>query len=199
MRICPTCSSTAFEDMAICYGCLEPFEANAAASLAGVAGIQGSSTYLEFFSTEDELAIEEPPDGSAGAMPPASPVYEWQGTALENASSHCDGMAVPAYEQPDTFHFHIAGNETHGYDVYMLRKDGQELTIGQEHDSNNLPLNEYREPWMLQVCFTQGQMWAENKYSCHKATTDGEELSAARVLHPGDTIWVGGCKIEFIG
>ena len=60
MRTCPTCSSTAFEDMTICYGCLEPFETSAAAALTGAADIQDSVTHLELFSTDDDFVIEEP-------------------------------------------------------------------------------------------------------------------------------------------
>ena len=26
MKTCPTCFSTAFDDMAVCYGCLQPFD-----------------------------------------------------------------------------------------------------------------------------------------------------------------------------
>ena len=26
MKICPSCSSTAFDDMPVCFGCLQPFD-----------------------------------------------------------------------------------------------------------------------------------------------------------------------------
>ena len=52
MKICPTCASTAFDDMPICYGCLQPFYVD-------VQEIMSDSGFSDF---SDEFIIEEPHD-----------------------------------------------------------------------------------------------------------------------------------------
>ena len=50
MKTCPTCASTAFDDMPICYGCLQPFNKRA----------QEPTFDTELPDLLDDLLIEEP-------------------------------------------------------------------------------------------------------------------------------------------
>ena len=52
MKICPTCESIAFEDMPICYGCLQPFDNMK----------HSPSPDWELPDLPDEFFVEEPLD-----------------------------------------------------------------------------------------------------------------------------------------
>jgi hypothetical protein len=55
VKICSHCASTAFDDMAICYGCLQPFEEDADLQSASL-----RSSILAVIADNDEFSVEEP-------------------------------------------------------------------------------------------------------------------------------------------
>jgi hypothetical protein len=186
IKTCPHCASTAFEDMAVCYGCLQPFDGVALLSTGspppgiGVATGRPSSsakpavraTVLPFAPTggnDDELPVEEPSEA-----------------------------ATAAAARPSSIRFHVTVSDLFGYDVYLSRREGAQLTVGCARDNNIvLPHIESRRH-VLRLYYAQGLVWAEGQGSTQQALIEGVPLAGARRMRHGTALEVGKARIELV-
>ena len=163
MKTCKTCSSTAFDDMPLCYGCLQPFD-----------GTEPVFSYTPVLvsDSDDDFELEEPPE------------RETSGSGFVSAAPEA--------------RFHVVISELFGYDIYLRREDGAELTIGCARDNNIvLPHTESRRH-LLRLYYAQGEIWAQDKGSQQKALIEGAPLSGTRCLKEGTILHIGEAKIELL-
>jgi hypothetical protein len=123
-----------------------------------------------FVAEDEELPVEEPPE-----------------VGLE-----CAGAPLSA-------RFHVSVSGLFGYDIYLSRKEGAQLTIGCARDNNIvLPHTESRRH-LLRLYYAQARVWAEDKGSTQQALIGGTPLIGTRCLEPGAVLEVGEARIELVG
>ena len=170
MKTCYTCSSTAFDDMPICFGCLQPFE--------GTEPVFSSALVPER-DFDDDLELEEPFERPAPGSEVSSEVTE-----------------VP--NEMTEARFHVAVSELFGYDIYLRKEEGAELTIGCARDNNIvLPHTESRRH-LLRLYFSEGEIWAQDRGSQQKALIGDTPLTGTRCLRQGAVLHIGEARIEFL-
>jgi hypothetical protein len=157
--------------MPVCYGCLQPF--GEAAQAATPQTVPPSVTALPLFAIggaeADEFPVEEP-------------------------SELCLGRAQSL--QPARFHVAVSG--LFGYDIYLDKEEGAQLTIGCARDNNIvLPHTEARRH-LLRLYYAQAQVWVEDRGSTQQALIEGIPLTGTRCLKPGAVLEAGGARIEFV-
>jgi hypothetical protein len=161
MKICPHCNSTAFDDMAVCYGCLTPFD---------------ETTYLPepvggvFADEDEELQIEEPSEKAL--------------------------CGVEAFLQ---IRFHVAISDLFGYDIYLNRAEGAQLTVGCARDNNIVLPHTESKRHPLKLYYAQGQVWAQETGSTQKPLVNQVPLTGTRCLQQGALLEIGKVRIELIG
>jgi hypothetical protein len=172
--------------MAVCYGCLQPFDGAASLSAgplppgigvvtgrpSGAAKPVARATVLPFATTggnDDEFPVEEPSEA-----------------------------ATAAAARPSSIRFHVTVSDLFGYDVYLNRREGAQLTVGCARDNNIvLPHIESRRH-VLRLYYAQGFVWAEDRGSTQQALVEGVPLAGARRMKHGTALEVGKAKIELI-
>ena len=175
MKTCPTCLSTAFDDMPVCFGCLRPFDQTEQQHIYPLVLMDNSNTDPEayiFDSTDDDLIIEEPPEITT--------------------TNH--RVYIPVREA----RFHVMVPELFGYDIYMRKEEGAELTVGCARDNNIvLPHTESRRH-PLRLYYSQGEIWAQDRESMQKAQIGDMPLTGTCCLKQGAVLQVGEARIELI-
>ena len=167
MKICPTCSSSAFDDMPVCYGCLQPFH-DAGQALSLYSG--------QIDDSEDDLMVDfvvEEPSGRASLSPQAS-------TVTHEAR------------------FHVTISELFGYDIYLLKEEGSELTIGCARDNNIVLPHTESQRHVVRLYYSQGEVWAQDRGSLQKASINDTPLTGTRCLKEGAILQIGEARIELI-
>jgi len=163
MKTCPVCLSTAFDDMSVCFGCLQAFD-----------DVMPVLQYPAILTREleDDWEIEEPSE-----LPPVR-------------------QTVPTTIQ--VARFHVVISELFGYDIYLRKEEGAELTIGCARDNNIvLPHTESRRH-LLKLFYSQGKIWVQDKGSLQKALIGDTLLTGTRCLILGSVLQVGEARIELI-
>jgi hypothetical protein len=160
MKTCPHCGSTAFDDMAVCYGCLRSFDEM-------VYLLEASEHFVA--DENDDLQVEEP-----------SPEI------LNSASASSQ------------LRFHVSVQGLFGYDVYLNRAEGAQLTIGCARDNNIVLPHTEAKRHPLVVYYAQGRAWVQGTGSAQKALVDGVPLAGTRCLQQGMLLEVGEARIELI-
>jgi hypothetical protein len=146
--------------MAVCYGCLLPFDE----VLAPCPGISSSTDVAD-----EELFIEEPTERGLGRPPAVGP-----------------------------FRFHVTVAGLFGYDIYLSRMEGAQLTIGCARDNNIvLPHTESRRH-LLRLYYAQAQVWVQDRGSTQQACVEGMPLTGTCCLKQGAVLEVGEAKIELV-
>ncbi|MDR1185358.1 MAG: FHA domain-containing protein [Coriobacteriales bacterium] len=160
MKVCPYCNSTAFDDMAVCYGCLRPFDE----------ATHAPEFLRHVFADEDEeLQIEEPSE-----------------------------TAVHRTEAFSQIRLHVAISDLFGYDIYLNREEGAQLTIGCARDNNIVLPHTESKRHLLKLHYAQGQVWAQDMGSTQKALIDQVLLTGTRCLQQGALLEIGEARIELI-
>ncbi|MDR2197752.1 MAG: FHA domain-containing protein [Coriobacteriales bacterium] len=167
MKTCLQCGATAFDDMDVCFGCLNPFmEAGEDLELLG--------------------EVEEPgvlPGVLLGALP--LPVEaERLFKALPDVGQEASSVS-PACRVRVEFPGHFL------YDTYIVQQDGASLRIGCAADNNIIIPQTEVGRHQLTLRYAQGQLWLEDHGSTHPALIDGIPLSGTRGVGEGVTIKVG--------
>gem|GEM_PF-1674074 len=163
MKTCKTCSSTAFDDMSVCYGCLQPFDGTEPVF---------SHTLVLVSDADDDLELEEP--------------SEWVEDRNDSLS------AVPEAR------FHVAVSELFGYDIYLRKEDGAELTIGCARDNNIVLPHTESCRHLLRLYYAQGEIWAQDRGSQQKALISDAPLTGTRCLKEGGVLHIGEARIELL-
>jgi hypothetical protein len=100
--------------------------------------------------------------------------------------------------RPSPIRFHVAVPDLFGYDIYLDRVEGAQLTVGCARDNNIvLPHHESRRH-TLRLYYEQGLVWAEDKGSTQRPLIEGTPLTGTRSLTHGTTLEIGEAKIELI-
>ncbi|MDR0347237.1 MAG: hypothetical protein LBH56_02555 [Coriobacteriales bacterium] len=187
MKVCPHCHATTFEDMPICYGCLQPFDDTSFPILR--LGSGGSVPYEVLDAAEaeepEELWIEEPLEKTKDIVN-REPNESFSPTPVPSL-----GMLLPV-------RFHVALAGLFAYDIYLCKIEGAELTVGCARDNNIvLPHSESRRH-LLRLYYSQGSVWAQSKASTQQAFIDDIPLTGVRSLKCGSVIKIGEASIELI-
>jgi hypothetical protein len=158
--------------MAVCYGCLQPFDEAALP--------QPVRTY-PVVSEDEELLIEEPSDTLLGA-----------------SSETPQGFPQGSPSGSPSVRFHVTVSDLFGYDIYLSRVEGAQLTIGCARDNNIvLPHTESRRH-LLKLYYAQGQVWAQDRGSTQQALIEGVPLTGTRNLKQEAVLEVGEARIELV-
>ncbi|MDR2105945.1 MAG: FHA domain-containing protein [Coriobacteriales bacterium] len=186
IKTCPHCASTAFEDMTVCYGCLQPFDV--AASLSTILPAPGIGVV-----SSRPLGGINPTTSVALPLPVAI-----GGDEEEFSVEEPSGVVSPSAVKPVSIRFHVTVSDLFGYDVYLSREEGAQLTIGCARDNNIvLPHIESRRH-VLRLYYAQGFVWAEDQGSTQQALVEGVPLAGARRMKRGTALEVGKARIELI-
>jgi len=213
MKTCLTCMSTTFDDMTVCYGCLEPFE------MGGSGYLQGITTFdtplqsapmamyplkpLDGF--EEDLTVEEPSEkAETDCVAPSATQEEALDARLEDAEQDWalqteaakEGTAVPATVAQARFHVTVP--DLFGYDIYMCKEEGAELTIGCARDNNIVLPHTESCRHILRLFYSNKEIWAQDKASAQKAHMDNTPLTGTRAFKQGVILKIGEASIELI-
>jgi hypothetical protein len=205
MKTCPYCASTAFEDMPVCYGCLRPFNEGQppATSLLPVLfgpgfGIDGGSSD----GADGGFGID---DGHGFGV--GEGVGGEVGSGVDDALGIDDGLSD--IEEPSEsvsrsaeaalpVRLHVAIPELFGYDIYLEKAEGAQLTVGCARDNNIVLPHTESARHLIRIFYAQGQVWAEDKGSTQHALLGGTPLTGARCLARGVTLEAGAAKIDLV-
>ena len=165
MKICPTCSSTTFDDMAVCYGCLQVFD--------------GTTPVLSYLPSQQGLSDDSPGGELIEKSVPGKP-------------------GAQPYSATNAARFHVVLSDIFGYEIYLQKEEGKELTVGCARDNNIvLPHTEARRH-LLRLYYSQGEIWAQDKGSQQKALIGDTPLTGTRCLKQGTVLQVGEARIELV-
>jgi hypothetical protein len=168
MKVCSHCLGTAFDDMTICYGCLQPLddEASLEASCSS-AGIDVDARFLIDSFIED--SIEEPSE-----------------------------RTVPVIGAASQIRFHVEMSGLFAYDVYLNRTEGAQLTVGCARDNNIVLPHTESKRHLLRLYYAQGSTWVQDRGSNQQALVEGIPLTGVRCLKRGVILDVGEARIELV-
>ncbi len=169
MKTCTICSSTAFDDMSMCYGCLNPFEKTASIIL------EGCTPDIGYTLPDLEMCIEEPVERVY------KPISQNMGTTRPNAAL-----------------FHVSTPNQPSRDVYLQKAENQELTIGTADDNNVVLPNTTNNKLSLRIFYSHKKIWAEDISSSQQTLINGVFLTGVRSLSRGTAIKIGETTIELV-
>jgi len=202
MKTCPWCSSTAFDDMTICYGCLQHFDDNTALFAQDGLPINGSmvtspvTLYPEdpWDDLEDDMTVEEP-----SGRPPAKPAKQegWQEQSQITQDLILE-KAPGVYDCVPETRLHVMVSELFGYDIYLRKEEGAELTIGCARDNNIVLPHTESCRHLLRLFHSNGGIWVQDRGSRQKAQLDKIPLTGTRAFKQGAVLQVGEAQIELI-
>ena len=193
MKTCAMCSSTAFDDMPVCYGCLEPFEKTTAKAL------EECTLYPKLAFSDYDMIVEEPKEDLRLSGLQSISTEAMAGTEPDAAHNIDTAKSKIAHEAERTSaRFHVVMSELFGYDIYLEKVEKKELSVGCARDNNIvLPHTESRRH-PVRIFFSQGQLWVEDRQSKQQVEVDGIALTGTRCLKQGAIIKVGEATIELI-
>jgi hypothetical protein len=178
--------------MTVCYGCLQPFGDGA----VRVGVNQHSQSVIESGSNDNVAGTDDSAGGSLHED--IISLYAEVGDDDEFLVEEPSEATVQVADVLPSIRFHVAVSDLFGYDIYLNKVEGAQLTIGCARDNNIvLPHTESRRH-ILRLYYTQGLVWAENRGSTQQAFIDGVPLTGTRHLKQGVTLKVGEAKIEFV-
>jgi hypothetical protein len=94
--------------------------------------------------------------------------------------------------------FHVSIQGLFGYDIYLNRMEGAQLTIGCARDNNIVLPHTESKRHLLKLYYAQGQVWAEDTGSTQKVLVDNIPLTGTRCLQQGALLEIGEARIEFV-
>jgi pSer/pThr/pTyr-binding forkhead associated (FHA) protein len=161
--------------MTVCYGCLQPFD--------DAAFVQAPDTLLSD-DGDDELFIEEPQGSSAMDTAATTPATDAPPASPATLSAQA--------------RFHVSVSGLFGYDVYLSRAEGSQLTIGCARDNDIVLPHTESKRHLLRLYCSQGLVWAQDRGSKQQALVDGAPLTGARCLRQGTVLEAGNARIELL-
>jgi hypothetical protein len=169
MKVCSHCLGTAFDDMAICYGCLQPFDDQASLQASFLSADSDANDRFLF-----EEPIEEP---------------------IEEPSERATAVTVAVASQV-RFHVEISG--LFAYDIYLNRTEEAQLMVGCARDNNIVLPHTEAKRHLLRLYYAQGAVWVQDRGSNQQALVDGVPLTGVRCLKRGVALEVGEARIELV-
>jgi hypothetical protein len=203
MKICPYCSSTAFEDMPVCYGCLRPFEEELfPATFLLPVSFDPNGSVDGGLGTEIGAGLGNADEGAGfgsgfgfdGADGSVGDVVDDGLSDIEEPSEAALRLTTAIF----SVRFHVAVPELFGYDLYLEKAEGAQLTVGCARDNNIVLPHTESTRHLLRIFYAQGQVWVEDKGSTQRALIDGTPLTGTRCLARGVTLEAGAAKIELV-
>jgi hypothetical protein len=200
MKTCPHCQSTAFDDMAVCYGCLQPFDE----PMSQPAALPPSPEV-------EDLLVEEPTErGQVARAVSTAPVAQTAQVAqtapaasavqvAPNAPSVPSAQPAPTAQTASlSIRLHVAMPDLFGYDIYLCKEEGAQLTIGCARDNNIVLPHTESKRHLLRLYYMQGQVWVEDISSTQQALVDNVPLTGTRCLKPSTLLKIGEATIEIV-
>jgi hypothetical protein len=168
MKVCSHCLGTAFDDMAVCYGCLQPFDDEA--------GLQVSRSNVDS-EADDGFLIED---------------------MIEEPVGEPSDRAAAATGVAPHVRFHVEMSGLFAYDIYLNRTEGAQLTVGCARDNNIVLPHTESKRHLLRLYYAQGSTWAQDRGSNQQALVEGVPLTGVRCLKHGVVLEVGEARIELV-
>jgi hypothetical protein len=154
--------------MAVCYGCLQPFDDEASLQASYLdADVDVDARF--FIEDSVDESIEEPSERTVAVIAAASQVR-----------------------------FHVEMSGLFAYDIYLNRTEGAQLTVGCARDNNIVLPHTESKRHLLRLYYAQGSIWARDRGSNQQALVEGVPLTGVRCLKRGVVLEVGEARIELV-
>ncbi|MDR3315199.1 MAG: hypothetical protein LBS98_01735 [Coriobacteriales bacterium] len=187
MKTCSFCGSTAFDDMDICFGCLHSLDESVEELLIEEPhGNQGSLPTLPTLPTPPSPLTQQNQLSQLGLPTPPSPFASPNPSIQTSSTQEAPAMACLSVCFPRFF----------SYDVYLLKQEGAELSIGCATDNNIVIPDCEIGRHNLRLFYSQGSIWLEGKGCNQQVLIDDVPLTGTRNLKVGTEVLIGGACIN---
>jgi hypothetical protein len=129
-----------------------------------------------------------------GCLQPFTPASDDEELLVEEPSE----TGICAADTSSAIRFHVTLSDVFGYDIYLSRTEGAQLTVGCARDNNIVLPHTTSRRHVLSLYYAQGLVWAQDQGSTQQACIEGIPLAGTRHLRQGTVLEVGEAKIELI-